>query len=89
MTDDEQAIREAVEIIWMQASRSGDTVTVLALMTEDVVFMVPGREPFGREAFEEAAANASQRRPTDRRDQRDRGDSGTSAIGLSPAIASI
>jgi uncharacterized protein (TIGR02246 family) len=24
-------------------------------MTEDVVFMVPGREPFGREVFESAA----------------------------------
>jgi uncharacterized protein (TIGR02246 family) len=61
MTDDEQAIREAVET-WMQASRSGDTATVLALMTEDVVFMVPGREPFGREAFE-AAADAAQGAP--------------------------
>ena len=41
----------------MQASRDGDTATVLSLMTEDAVFMVPGREPFGHEAFE-AASNA-------------------------------
>jgi uncharacterized protein (TIGR02246 family) len=35
----------------MAASRSGDLDTVLGLMTEDVVFMVPGREPFGKEVF--------------------------------------
>jgi len=54
MTNDEQAIREMVET-WLRASCSGDTATVLSLMTKDVVFMVPGREPFGREAFETAA----------------------------------
>lgn len=61
MTEDEQAIRDVVAT-WMRASRSGDTATVLSLMTQDVVFMVPGREPFGREAFEAAAsaANAAQ-----------------------------
>ncbi|MGZ3272149.1 MAG: YybH family protein [Caulobacteraceae bacterium] len=51
MTDDERAIRQLIET-WMQASRAGDTAAVLSLMTEDAVFMVPGREPFGREAFE-------------------------------------
>lgn len=50
MNDDERAIRNVVET-WMAASRSGDLATVLGLMTEDVVFMVPGQEPFGREAF--------------------------------------
>lgn len=54
MTDDEQAIRQVVET-WMQASREGDTAAVLSLMTEDAVFMVPGRPPFGREAFEQAS----------------------------------
>jgi uncharacterized protein (TIGR02246 family) len=57
MTDDERAIRDVVET-WMRASRSGDTATVLSLMTDDVVFMTPGREPFGREVFE-AASGAS------------------------------
>jgi uncharacterized protein (TIGR02246 family) len=56
MTDDEWAIRELVDT-WMRSSLCGDTATVLSLMTDDVVFMVPGREPFGREVFE-AAANA-------------------------------
>jgi hypothetical protein len=50
MTDDERAIRNVVET-WMAASKSGDIATVLTLMTEDVVFMVPGQEPFGKEAL--------------------------------------
>ncbi|WP_137392532.1 YybH family protein [Rhodoligotrophos defluvii] len=50
MTNDEQAIREVIET-WMAASRRGDVATVLGLMTEDVVFMVPGQPPFGKEAF--------------------------------------
>ena len=50
MTDDEAAIRQVVET-WMAASRKGDLETVLGLMTDDVVFMVPGKEPFGKAAF--------------------------------------
>src|SRR5947209_2082720 len=52
--DDETAIRNLVDT-WMAASKAGDTATVLSLMTDDVVFMVPGREPFGREAFAAAS----------------------------------
>jgi uncharacterized protein (TIGR02246 family) len=54
MTEDERAIRELVST-WMAASQAGDTDTVLSLMADDVVFMVPGREPFGKEAFAAAA----------------------------------
>jgi uncharacterized protein (TIGR02246 family) len=50
MSPDERAIRDLVAT-WMDASQAGDTQTVLSLMTDDVVFMVPGREPFGKEAF--------------------------------------
>jgi uncharacterized protein (TIGR02246 family) len=50
MPDDEAAIRALVQT-WMDATRRGDIAAVLALMTEDAVFEVPGREPFGREAF--------------------------------------
>ena len=50
MTDDERAIRELVEE-WMTASKAGDTESVLELMTDDVIFMVPGREPFGKDEF--------------------------------------
>ncbi len=54
MTDDERAIRELVAT-WMTASEAGNIDTVLGLMTDDVLFMVPGREPFGKEAFAAAA----------------------------------
>ena len=54
MTKDERAIRELVAT-WMAASKRGDTDTVLSLMADDVVFMIPGREPFGKEAFAAAA----------------------------------
>ena len=50
MSDDETAIRDLIAT-WMQASRQGDINTVLGLMTDDVVFMVPGHEPFGKAAF--------------------------------------
>lgn len=50
MSADEQAIRDVIHR-WMQASQAGDIETVLSLMTDDVVFMTPGREPFGKEAF--------------------------------------
>ena len=54
MTNDEQAIRDVVAK-WLAASKAGDTATVLGLMTDDVVFMVPGRPPFGKEAFSAAS----------------------------------
>ena len=50
MTDDERAVREMIDL-WMSATKIGDLATVLSLMTDDVVFMVPGQEPFGKEAF--------------------------------------
>lgn len=54
MSPDERAIRELVDT-WMKASRAGDTKIVLGLMSDDVIFMVPGREPFGKQTF---AANS-------------------------------
>lgn len=50
MSDDEQAIRDLVET-WMSATKAGDAAAVLDLMSDDVVFMVPGAEPFGKAAF--------------------------------------
>ena len=50
MTDDERAIRTLVDT-WMAASKTGDLPAVLSLMADDVIFMGPGREPFGKEAF--------------------------------------
>lgn len=50
MTDDERAIRTLIET-WMTASSAGDVPKVLGLMADDVVFMVAGREPFGKSEF--------------------------------------
>ena len=50
MANDERAIRYLIET-WMEASKNGDLKTVLSLMTDDVVFMVPAREPFGKAEF--------------------------------------
>lgn len=50
MSKDEQAIRDLVNT-WLAASKTGDLATVLSLMADDVVFMVPGQEPFGKEEF--------------------------------------
>lgn len=58
MSEDERAIRALVER-WMAASKAGDIATVLHLMADDAVFMVPGQEPFGKEAF--AAASEAQK----------------------------
>ena len=54
LSDDERAIRTLIDT-WMAASKAGDTATVLSLMTDDVLFMVPGREPFGKQEFAAAA----------------------------------
>ncbi|PMS33886.1 uncharacterized protein (TIGR02246 family) [Trinickia symbiotica] len=52
MTDDERAIRDLVDA-WMTASKAGDTETILSLVADDVVFMLPGHEPFGKAQFAE------------------------------------
>ncbi len=50
MTPDEQAVRDFPKK-WMQATMDGDIDGVLDLMADDVLFLVPGREPFGKDAF--------------------------------------
>ena len=56
MTADERAIRDVIAT-WLRASAAGDNETVLGLMTEDVVFLVAGRPPFGKAEFA-ASSNA-------------------------------
>jgi uncharacterized protein (TIGR02246 family) len=60
MTDDERSIRELIQT-WMTATKAGDIQTVLSLMTDDVLFMTPGNEPFGKEVF---AATAEKMKET-------------------------
>src|SRR5258705_2347627 len=50
MSEDERAIRELIDT-WLAASKAGDVPKVLSLMSDDVVFMVPGQDPFGKQAF--------------------------------------
>ena len=50
MTPDEREIRELVAT-WMSATKAGDLPTVLSLMTDDVVFLVSGQPPFGKQQF--------------------------------------
>src|SRR5204862_2849101 len=50
MGPDEREIRE-VHSTWIDAVNAGDLVRLLTLMADDVVFLNPGREPFGRDGF--------------------------------------
>ncbi len=54
MQADEQEIRNLVAT-WMAATREGDTATVLGLMTDDAVFLTPGRAPMTKTDFAKAA----------------------------------
>ena len=48
--NDEKEIRNLVDT-WMAATKAGGSETVLGLMTDDVVFLVSGQEPFGKAVF--------------------------------------
>jgi uncharacterized protein (TIGR02246 family) len=52
MASDEQQIRDLIAT-WMAATKTGDVATVLSLMTDDVVFLVVGQPPFGKQRFAE------------------------------------
>lgn len=58
MKSDEDQIRELVAT-WMSATRAGDIDTVLGLMTDDVVFLVAGQAPFGKQQFAAAMRPAA------------------------------
>ena len=50
MSTDERAIRKLIDD-WMQATARGELAKVLSMMSDDVVFMTAGREPFGKKEF--------------------------------------
>jgi uncharacterized protein (TIGR02246 family) len=64
MGNDEQEIRQLVAT-WIDATKAGDTDTVLSLMADDVVFLVTGQPPMiGKAAFAAAMqAQSSHGRP--------------------------
>jgi uncharacterized protein (TIGR02246 family) len=53
MRPEERAIHE-VHSTWIDAVNAGDLARLLAMMTDDVVFLSPGQAPFGRDAFSAA-----------------------------------
>jgi uncharacterized protein (TIGR02246 family) len=59
MGSDERAIRE-VHASWIDAVNAGDLVRLLELMADDVVFLNPGRAPFGRDGFRAGFSTAHQ-----------------------------
>lgn len=50
MLSDEEQIRDLIQT-WRSATETGDIDTVLSLMTEDVIFLVPGRPPMSKAEF--------------------------------------
>jgi uncharacterized protein (TIGR02246 family) len=55
MPEDERAIRTLIAN-WMASTRAGDLPRVLSLMSEDVLFLVPGQPPFGKAEFAATSA---------------------------------
>jgi uncharacterized protein (TIGR02246 family) len=58
MQNDEQEIRQLVST-WMAASKAGNVEKVLALMTDDVVFLVTGQPVMRKADFAAAAQSQS------------------------------
>ena len=48
--EDERQIRKLIES-WIAASNARDLRALMDMMTDDVVFMTPGRAPFGKAEF--------------------------------------
>ena len=48
--EDERQIRKLIES-WIAASNARDLPALMDMMTDDVVFMTPGRAPFGKAEF--------------------------------------
>jgi uncharacterized protein (TIGR02246 family) len=59
MPHDEQCIRELIAD-WLEATRRGDVERVLALMTDDALFLLPGQAPMDKDAFARQARAQAQ-----------------------------
>jgi uncharacterized protein (TIGR02246 family) len=58
MSEDEKQIRSLVDR-WRSATIAGASEAVLALMTDDVIFLTPGREPMSKSEFSTMSSGAS------------------------------
>jgi uncharacterized protein (TIGR02246 family) len=64
VSTDEKEIRELIAT-WMDATKTHDTGKVLSLMTDDVIFLVPGQPPMNKAGFAKlAAAQGAKQAPT-------------------------
>ncbi|ABX07229.1 SgcJ/EcaC family oxidoreductase [Herpetosiphon sp.] len=60
MQDDQMVLRELVTT-WIQATEAGEVSKILALLDDDVIFLVAGQAPLrGKAAFVAASAGLSQ-----------------------------
>ena len=83
MNSDEQEIRQLVAT-WIDATKTGDTDTVLSLMADDVVFLVTGQPPMiGKSGVRGGHAGAVRARAAAIRwQERDSGDPSARRLGL-------
>jgi uncharacterized protein (TIGR02246 family) len=53
LSADEGAERQIRELIdsWIAASNAHDVAALIGMMTDDIVFLTPGRAPFGKAEF--------------------------------------
>ncbi len=58
MSNDELAIRNLVET-WCRATEAGDVEALAPLMADDMVFLTPGHEPFGKREFLEGSGQSA------------------------------
>jgi uncharacterized protein (TIGR02246 family) len=58
MSNDELAIRNLVDT-WCRATEAGDLDALAPLMADDMVFLTPGREPFGKREFLEGSRQSA------------------------------
>jgi uncharacterized protein (TIGR02246 family) len=58
MSNDQLAIRNLVET-WCRATEAGDVDALGPLMADDMVFLMPGREPFGKIEFLESSRQSA------------------------------
>src|SRR5215472_879176 len=58
MSNEELAIRNLIET-WCRATEAGDLDELAPLMADDMVFLTPGREPFGKREFLEGSRQSA------------------------------
>ena len=58
MSNDELAIRNLIDT-WCRATEAGDVDALAPLMADDIVFLTPGREPFGKREFLEGSRQSA------------------------------